>query len=188
MVQTCRSINVHEVNTDSCMLRPNSMFMDCRRKQTHQCALYKVKIIYYQTRQQKHSGKNFLKKINLFWFPWCSTRENLSIHVPITPVRLILTKLRWFQHFGISQNTCKKFNFDLFWKENQILGFPCCSTCKTFLLMYHWLFYWCIRFWYWRSYGDFFSRGTDRQTGFWNPHMETCRHTKNFNPMLKIRS
>ena len=36
----------------------------------------------------------------------------------------------------------------------------------------------------------FFSRGTDRwtdgQTWFWNPHMETCRHTKNFNSKLKI--
>ena len=27
---------------------------------------------------------------------------------------------------------------------------------------------------------------TDRQTRFWNPHMETCRHTKNFNSKLKI--
>ena len=30
------------------------------------------------------------------------------------------------------------------------------------------------------------DRRTDRQTGFWNPHMETCRHTKNFNSKLKI--
>ena len=27
---------------------------------------------------------------------------------------------------------------------------------------------------------------TDGQTRFWNPHMETCRHTKNFNSKLKI--
>ena len=25
-------------------------------------------------------------------------------------------------------------------------------------------------------------------TRFWNPHMETCRHTKNFNSKLKVRS
>ena len=29
---------------------------------------------------------------------------------------------------------------------------------------------------------------TDRRTRFWNPHMETCWHTKNFNSKLKIRS
>ena len=27
---------------------------------------------------------------------------------------------------------------------------------------------------------------TDRQRGFWNPHMETCRHTKNFNTKLRV--
>ena len=57
-------------------------------------------------------------------FPWCSTREDLSIDVSITNVRLILTKLRWFQLFVKSQNS----NFELFWKKNQILGFPWCST------------------------------------------------------------
>ena len=30
------------------------------------------------------------------------------------------------------------------------------------------------------------DRQTDRQTRFWNPLMETCRHTKNFNSNLKI--
>ena len=25
---------------------------------------------------------------------------------------------------------------------------------------------------------SFIGVRTDRQTGFWNPHMETCRHTK----------
>ena len=36
------------------------------------------------------------KEIQLFGFPWCSTREDLSIDVSITNVGLILTKLRWF--------------------------------------------------------------------------------------------
>ena len=57
-------------------------------------------------------------------FPWCSTREDLSIDVSITNVGLILTKLRWFQLFVKSQNS----NFELFWKINQIFGFPWCST------------------------------------------------------------
>ena len=34
-----------------------------------------------------------LKKKSNFGFPWCSTREDLSIDVSITNVGLILTKL-----------------------------------------------------------------------------------------------
>ena len=36
------------------------------------------------------------KKIQILGFPWCSTREDLSIDVSITNVGLILTKLRLF--------------------------------------------------------------------------------------------
>ena len=70
------------------------------------------------------SISNFLKKFHISGFPWCSTREDLSIDVSITNVGLILTKLRWFQLFVKSQNS----NFELFWKKNQIFGFPCRST------------------------------------------------------------
>ena len=65
MVQICRNISVHVVNTDSYMLKPTWMFLDCIRKQTYQCAQYKVKIVY-KTWQQKHSGKHvfFLRKSN----------------------------------------------------------------------------------------------------------------------------
>ena len=70
------------------------------------------------------SISNFLKKIHISGFPWCSTREDLSIDISITNVGLILTKLRWFQLFVKSQNS----NFELFWKIIQILGFPWCST------------------------------------------------------------
>ena len=62
----------------------------------------------------------FWKKIQIFEFPCCSTREDLSIDVSITNVRLISTKLWWLQLFVESQNS----NFELF----QIFGFPCCST------------------------------------------------------------
>ena len=102
------------------------LFMDCLRKQTHQCAQHKLKIVY-KTRQQKHWGTSFFK-------------------------------------------------------ENIFLGFHGVVLVKTFPLMYQLL----LQDWYWRSKGDFFSRGTDRQKRFWNPHMETCRHTKNFNSKLKI--
>ena len=70
------------------------------------------------------SISNFSKNFHISGFPWCSTREDLSIDVSITNVGLILTKLRWFQLFVKSQNS----NFELFWKKNQIFGFPWCST------------------------------------------------------------
>ena len=72
----------------------------------------------------------FWKKNPIFGFPWCSTRENLSIDVSITNVGLILTKLRWFQLFVKSQNS----NF--FEKKIQFLGFHVVVLVKTFPLMY----------------------------------------------------
>ena len=69
---------------------------------------------------------NILKNFHISGFPWawCSTCEDHSIDVSITNVGLILMKLRWFQLFVKSQN----LNFELFWKKNQIFGFPWCST------------------------------------------------------------
>ena len=74
--------------------------------------------------KSKFKFRTILRKIQIFGFPCCSTREDLSIDVSITNVGLILTKLRWFQLFVKSQNS----NFELFWKKNQIFGFPWCST------------------------------------------------------------
>ena len=129
--------------------------------------------------------RTFLKKKSIFGFPLSSTREDLSIDVSITNVGLILTKLRWFQLFVKSQNS----NFELFWKINQIFWIPCCSTREDLsidvsitnvglILTKLWWFLFS-------GYGQM-DRQTDRQTRFWNPHMETCRHTKNFNSKLKI--
>ena len=53
----------------------------------------------------QNSISNFLKNFHISGFPWCSTREDHSIDVLITNVGLILTKLRWFQHFVKSQNS-----------------------------------------------------------------------------------
>ena len=78
------------------------------------------------------SISNFLKNFHIFWFPWCSTREDLSIDVLITNVRLILTKLRWFLLFVKSQNS----NFELFWKKIKFLGFHGVVLVKTFSLTY----------------------------------------------------
>ena len=76
--------------------------------------------------------RTFWKKFHIFGFPWCSTREDLSIDVSITNVGLMLTKLRWFQLFVKSQNS----NFELFWKKSNFWGFHGAVLVKTFPLMY----------------------------------------------------
>ena len=92
------------------MLRHTLMFMDCIRKQTYQCAQYKLKIVY-KTWQQKHWGKDFLKKKIFFFHLVAIASENISNHERITTVRLILTKLGWFHQFT-SQNSISTFFFN----------------------------------------------------------------------------
>ena len=43
---------------------------------------------------ESQNSNFFGKKIQILGFPWCSTREDLSIDVSITTVGLTLTKLR----------------------------------------------------------------------------------------------
>ena len=70
--------------------------------------------VYGKSGYGQNSISNFFEKNQIFGFPWCSTREDLSIDVSITNVGLILTKLRWFQLFVKSQNS----NFELLWKKS----------------------------------------------------------------------
>ena len=56
--------------------------------------------------------------------PCCSILEDISIDVSIANVGLILTKLRWFQHFSTSQNS----NFELFWKKFKFFGLASCNS------------------------------------------------------------
>ena len=49
--------------------------------------------------QVKIRISNFLKQNQIFGFPWCSTREDFSIDVPIANVGLISTKPEWFFFF-----------------------------------------------------------------------------------------
>ena len=53
--------------------------------------------------KSKFEFRTFLKKNPIFGFPWCSTREDLSIDVSITNVGLILTKLWWYLFSGCGQ-------------------------------------------------------------------------------------
>ena len=87
-----------------------------------------TKLRWFQlfVKSQNSNFELFWKKYQILGFPSCSTREDLFIDVSITNVGLILTKLRWFQHFSTSQNS----KFELFWKKKKKkkFGFPCCST------------------------------------------------------------
>ena len=133
----------------------------------------------------KFEFRTFLKINQIFGFPWCSSREDLSIDVLITNVGLILTKLRWFQLFVKSQIS----NFKLLWKKIKNFGFPLCSTCENLSIdasiTFVGLILTKLRGFHFSGCGQTDGQ-TDRQTRFWNPHMETCRHTKKFNSKLKI--
>ena len=99
---------------------------------------------------------NFKLKKKKNWFPCCSTREDLSVDVSITYVRLLLTKPRWFLfsaygNSGYGQNSISSISN--FLKKITFLGFHGVVLVKTFPLMYKLL----MQDWYWRSYGDFSS-------------------------------
>ena len=72
--------------------------------------------------------QTFLKKNQIFWFPCCSTREDLSVDVSITYVGLILTKQGWFFSRHTETRGTDRIQFRTFWKKNHIYGFPWCST------------------------------------------------------------
>ena len=113
-----RDDDASPMSTDRCMLRPTWML---------------ISALQHKSKYKSNSISNFFEKKNqIFWFPCCSTREDLSIDVSITNVGLILTKLRRFQLFVKSQNS----NFELFFKKIQFLGFHGVVFVKTFPLMY----------------------------------------------------
>ena len=58
------------------------------------CDLLECSFQLFSTRQNTSQiqFQTFLKKKSIFWFPCCSTRENLSVDVSITNVGLISTK------------------------------------------------------------------------------------------------
>ena len=75
--------------------------------------------------------QTFSKKIQIFGFPCCSTRVDLSIDVSITYVGLIFTKpgrflFSVYENSGYGQNS--NSSILNFLKKNQIFGFPCCIT------------------------------------------------------------
>ena len=91
-----------------------------------------LNVDFSSSAQVKFNFELLKKKKKNFWFPWCSTREDLSVDVSITNVGLILTKLWWFHLFVESQNS----NFELFWKKIKFWDFHGVVLVKTFPLMY----------------------------------------------------
>ena len=81
---------------------------------------------------KSNSISNFLEKISNFWFPCCSTREDLSVVVSITYVGLILTKpgrflFSAYGNSGYGQNSISSIS-NFLKKKNHIFGFPWRST------------------------------------------------------------
>ena len=81
--------------------------------------------------KSKFEFQTFLKKNPIFWFPCCSTREDLSVDVSFTNVGLILTKPGRFRfsaygNSGYGQNSISSISN--FLKKFHISGFPWCST------------------------------------------------------------
>ena len=66
----------------------------------------------------------FFKKIQIFGFPWCSIRADLSIDASITNVGLILTKLRGFLFSGCGQTDGRTDT--RFWNRHMEL-----ETCRN---------------------------------------------------------
>ena len=172
--------------------------MDSTKNQTYQYSYtYKLKN-YYKTWKQKHSGKNVLWRnirvaINFVGIllvalkqpsyvdTWDAKKLHDSEVVISKGKRKMYICIAILQLFGFLRYNLT-FNLDLF--EKKIYGFHAVVLVKTFLFIYHSL----LQVRYWRIEGDFFCQSTGRQTRFRNPHMETCRHTKNFSSKFNNRS
>ena len=104
------------MSTYMCMLRPTWM----------------ISALQHKSKYKSNSISNFFEKKNqIFWFPCCSTREDLSIDVSITYVGLILTKpgrffFSAYGNSGYGQNSISSISN--FLKFFHISGFPWCST------------------------------------------------------------
>ena len=70
----------------------------------------------------------FWKKNQIFWFPCCSTREDLSVAVSITYAGLILTKPGRFFFSAYGNSGYGQNSISNFLKNFHISGFPWCSN------------------------------------------------------------
>ena len=87
-----------------------------------------ISALQHKSKYKSNLISNFFEKKNLiFWFPCCSTRENLSVDISITYVGLILTKpgrffFSAYENSGYGQNSISSIS--KFLKNFHIYGFP----------------------------------------------------------------
>ena len=75
------------------------MFMDNMRKQTHQCAQYKLKKIIYKTWQQKDSGKHVVEKYKSgFQFCWHAISSLQTAYVDTWDDKKVMTQQWWHRN------------------------------------------------------------------------------------------
>ena len=91
-----------------------------------------ISVLQHKSKYKSNSISNFSgKKNQIFWFPCCITREDLSIDVSITNVGLILTKpgrffFSAYGNSGYGQNSISSISNIL--KNFNISEFLWCST------------------------------------------------------------
>ena len=97
-----------------------------------------ISALQHKSKYKSNSIANFLEKNQIFWFPWCSTREDLSVDVSITHVGLILTKPGRLFSRAETRGTerIQLRQFQTFRKIFTFLGFHGVVLVKTFPLMY----------------------------------------------------
>ena len=104
-----------------------------------------------------------------------STLEGTTMHPRCRHIGACWDLLEWFQLFSTSQNT-SKIQFRTFLEKNPIFGFPWCNTREDLSVDVSITYVGLILTKLKRI--SFLGVRTDRQTRFWNPHMETCWHKK----------
>ena len=88
-----------------------------------------ISALQHKSKYMSNSISNFLEKKNqIFWFPCCSTREDLSIDISITNVGLILTKPGRFRFSAYGNSGYGQNSISLISLKFHISGFPWCST------------------------------------------------------------
>ena len=101
-VYICRYIYIFDVCMYNLEIDPQRDD-DSSPMSSYRCMLRPTCMLISALQHKSNWISNFWKKYQILGFPWCSTREDLSIDVSITNVGLILTKLRWFLFSGYGQ-------------------------------------------------------------------------------------
>ena len=139
---------------------------DASPMSTYRCMLkptWMISALQHKSKYKSNSISNF-KKYQFFWFPCCSTCEDLSVDVSITYVGLILTKpgrffFSAYGNSGYGQNSISSISN--FLKIFHISGFPWCSTREELSID---VSITNVRLILTKLYDDIFSRGADRRT------------------------